>query len=200
MGNNMVCFENICNENIYEINWINNKNWKIDYQYHKIENPYILERGNFKIINDGKCQFYLLKKIDYEYEIEKLLINISFQYTLNQYHKVKIDLVILDDDKNINNYDENILDTITIYKNKINTQINEIKIKNDFQYELFINFNFLDYILFENKIMKRDKILGKNKSKIKFNNEKNNLFFGFIIHSDLENNPNMENYLNIKVL
>ena len=96
MGN-ISCAENLCSDNLYEISWINSKNWDIKYNYDKIENPYILNRGNFKIMNNGYCFLVLNKKIDFEYEIKKILINFIFDFKLKENNFIELFFVLNDE-------------------------------------------------------------------------------------------------------
>ena len=188
----------MCNDTIYEINWITEKNWNISYDYNKIENPYIINKGNFKIINNEECSLKLFKKIDYDYDIEKILINISFNYKLLNKNYIHIDFVVTNNIDNDNNH--KIISTITFYKSHIIINNNKIKLNNEFNYELLLNFSYLQYIILNEIIKRNNKNLFDNNNKINYDKDDNNFYFGLLIKSKFENNKNMDNYLNIKIL
>ena len=198
MGNNLVCFENMCSENIYEINWITEKNWIIDYKYNNTKHPYLLNRGNFKITNNGYCFFKLLKKLDFEYDIEKILINIEFDFKLFNKNFLEVDFIVLNNLKQDVSNEKNIISKIKFNKNKIEINNETLKM-NKIIYNLLLNFKYINYIVFNETIKKNDDLIYNNNNKINFEN-KNDIYFGIIIRSNIYENKNMDNYLNIKVL
>ena len=133
MGN-ISCAENLCSDNLYEISWINSKNWDIKYNYDKIENPYILNRGNFKIMNNGYCFLVLNKKIDFEYEIKKILINFIFDFKLKENNFIELFFVLNDELIELNtDFEKNIISKIVFSKNNIKINNENIKL-NNFKY------------------------------------------------------------------
>lgn len=199
MGN-ITCSENICSDNLYEINWINSKSWDIKYNYDKIENPYILNRGDFKLINNGYCFLVLNKKIEFEYEIKKILINFEFYFKLKDNNFIEIFFVLNDELIELNSdFKKYIINKINITKNNIKVNNENIKL-NKFKYELLFNFSYLNYILCNEILKKKNNvIINKNKS-INYEKKLENIYFSIVIKSNLNNNVNMDNFLNIKVL
>ena len=199
MGN-ITCNENICSDNLYEISWINSKSWDIKYNYDKIENPYILNRGDFKLINNGYCFLVLNKKIEFEYEIKKILINFEFYFKLKDNNFIEIFFVLNDELIELNSYFKKyIINKINITKNNIKVNNKNFKL-NKFKYELLFNFSYLNYILCNEILKKKNNvIINKNKS-INYEKKLENIYFSIVIKSNLNNNVNMDNFLNIKVL
>lgn len=199
MGN-INCGENICSDNLYELSWINTANWDIKYNYDKIENPYTLNRGNLKINNNGYCYLSLTKKIDFEYEIKKILISIEFNYKLEKNNTIELSIVLsnklfqLDD-----NIEKDIINTIIFSKNDIVVNNKTIKI-HQFRYDLLLNFSYINYIFFNEIIKKKDNIILNNNKTIDYDDKLDNMYFTILIKSNLYNNENMDNYLNIKIL
>ena len=199
MGN-ISCTENLCSDNLYEISWINSKNWDIQYNYDKIENPYILNRGNFKIMNNGYCFLVLNKKIDFEYEIKKILINFIFDFKLKENNYIELYFVLNDELIELNNnFQKHSISKIVFSKNNIKINNENIKV-NNFKYELLFNFSYLNYILCHEILKKKDTILLDKNNSINYEKKLENIYFSLVIKSNLNNNVNMDNYLNIKIL
>jgi hypothetical protein len=199
MGN-ISCAENLCSDNLYEISWINSKNWDIKYNYDKIENPYILNRGNFKIMNNGYCFLVLNKKIDFEYEIKKILINFIFDFKLKENNFIELFFVLNDELIELNtDFEKNIISKIVFSKNNIKINNENIKL-NNFKYELLFNFSYLNYILCHEILKKKDNIILDKNNSINYEKKLENIYFSLIIKSNLNNNTNVDNYLNIKIL
>ena len=199
MGN-ISCAENLCSDNLYEISWINSKNWDIKYNYDKIENPYILNRGNFKIMNNGYCFLVLNKKIDFEYEIKKILINFIFDFKLKENNLIELFFVLNDELIELNtDFEKNIISKIVFSKNNIKINNENIKL-NNFKYELLFNFSYLNYILCHEILKKKDNIILDKNNSINYEKKLENIYFSLIIKSNLNNNTNVDNYLNIKIL
>lgn len=199
MGN-ISCTENLCSDNLYEISWINSKNWDIQYNYDKIENPYILNRGNFKIMNNGYCFLVLNKKIDFEYEIKKILINFIFDFKLKENNYIELYIVLNDELIELNNnFQKHSISKIVFSKNNIKINNENIKV-NNFKYELLFNFSYLNYILCHEILKKKDTILLDKNNSINYEKKLENIYFSLVIKSNLNNNVNMDNYLNIKIL
>ena len=199
MGN-INCTENLCSDNLYEISWINSKNWDIKYNYDKIENPYILNRGNFKIMNNGYCFLVLNKKIDFEYEIKKILINFIFDFKLKENNFIELFFVLNDELIELNtDFEKNIISKIVFSKNNIKINNENIKL-NNFKYELLFNFSYLNYILCHEILKKKDNIILDKNNSINYEKKLENIYFSLVIKSNLNNNTNVDNYLNIKIL
>tara|TARA_B110000483_G_scaffold241800_1_gene325762 strand:- start:1325 stop:1924 length:600 start_codon:yes stop_codon:yes gene_type:complete len=199
MGN-ISCTENLCSDNLYEISWINSKNWDIKYNYDKIENPYILNRGNFKIMNNGYCFLVLNKKIDFEYEIKKILINFIFDFKLKENNFIELFFVLNDELIELNtNFEKNIISKIVFSKNNIKINNENIKL-NNFKYELLFNFSYLNYILYHEILKKKDNIILDKNNSINYEKKLEKIYFSLVIKSNLNNNTNVDNYLNIKIL
>jgi len=199
MGN-ISCTENLCSDNLYEISWINSKNWDIKYNYDKIENPYILNRGNFKIMNNGYCFLVLNKKIDFEYEIKKILINFIFDFKLKENNYIELYFVLNDELIELNNhFEKHSISKIVFSKNNIKINNENIKL-NNFKYELLFNFSYLNYILCHEILKKKDNIILDKNNSINYEKKLENIYFSLVIKSNLNNNVNMDNYLNIKIL
>jgi hypothetical protein len=199
MGN-ISCTENLCSDNLYEISWINSKNWDIKYNYDKIENPYILNRGNFKIMNNGYCFLVLNKKIDFEYEIKKILINFIFDFKLKENNFIELFFVLNDELIELNtNFEKNIISKIVFSKNNIKINNENIKL-NNFKYELLFNFSYLNYIICHEILKKKENIILDKNNSINYEKKLENIYFSLVIKSNLNNNTNVDNYLNIKIL
>lgn len=198
MGNTINCSENLCNNNIYEMNWINEKNWLIKYDETK-EKPYVLYKGNLKLINNNITNLYLLKNIELEYDIEKVLINIMINYELKNNNFIELSFVLMD---NFNKSNQNtyIINKFKLIKDYLILKNNKYKINEDFRYEILLNFSYLNHILFNENLKKNDSVILNNNEKIAYENDFSDLFFGIIINSNLSNNQNVDNYLNIKIL
>tara|TARA_Y200000002_G_scaffold371637_1_gene368500 strand:- start:615 stop:1211 length:597 start_codon:yes stop_codon:yes gene_type:complete len=198
MGNTINCSENLCNNNIYEMNWINEKNWLIKYDESK-EKPYVLYKGNLKLINNNITNLYLLKNIELEYDIEKVLINIMVNYELKNNNFIELSFVLMD---NFNKSNQNtyIINKFKLIKDYLILKNNKYKINEDFRYEILLNFSYLNHILFNENLKKNDNVILNNNEKITYENDFSDLFFGIIINSNLLNNQNVDNYLNIKIL
>lgn len=201
MGNTLNCSENLCQDNIYEMSWISDKNWSIDYEYSEENIPFNLKRGNFKIMNNGNCFFKLMKKIESVNDIEKLLINFLFKYNLSENDNIKIKLILTNNPNELLN---SVINTINIKKNSIEIGNENLILSNEFKYEILINFTYLNYIIFNQIVKKNDEIILNNNlnrniqdDELKDNNE---LFFGILIYSNLKSNSNMEKYLNLKIV
>jgi hypothetical protein len=202
MGNTLQCNEVLCSENIYELEWINEKNWNIE-SYDNNNKPnnetYKIINGNFKIFNKSINNYKLIKKIENINEIEKIYIHFLLNYNLNNENNENnyfdIQLYLVND---INDLENGTISHFNI--SDYNLQLNKINYKIDdcIQYELVINFGYLKYLLF-NETIKSDKktiyqnIINKDYKK------KDTMYFIIIIHSHL-NNENQLNYLNLKVL
>ena len=202
MGNALQCNEVLCSENIYELEWINEKNWNIE-SYDNNNKPnnetYKIINGNFKIFNKSINNYKLIKKIENINEIEKIYIHFLLNYNLNNENNENnyfdIQLYLVND---INDLENGTISHFNI--SDYNLQLNKINYKIDdcIQYELVINFGYLKYLLF-NETIKSDKktiyqnIINKDYKK------KDTMYFIIIIHSHL-NNENQLNYLNLKVL
>jgi hypothetical protein len=197
MGNALQCNEVLCNENIYELEWINEKNWLIESldEKNKPNNKsYKIINGNFKIFNKSLHNYKLIKKIENINEIEKIYIHFLLNYNLNNDNYFNIQLYLVNDVNNLKN------GNISQFKiNDYNLKLNNInyKIDDSLHYELVINFGYLKYLLF-NETIKSDKIIHQNIIHKDYK-KNNNMYFIIIIHSHL-NNENQLNYLNLKVL
>jgi|SaaInlStandDraft_2_1057019.scaffolds.fasta_scaffold76444_2 hypothetical protein len=200
MGN-VNCGENICSDDLYELSWINTNNWDIKYENKQIENPYILNKGDFKLINNGYCYLSLTKKIDFEYEIKKILISIEFNFNLENDNEIELNVVLSNKlfELNNNNVEKDIINTIIFSKNNIIINDKNINLHN-FRYELFLNFSYLNYIFFNEKVKKKDNIILDNNKTIDYDDKLDNIYFTILIKSNLINNENMDNYLNIKII
>jgi hypothetical protein len=199
MGN-INCGENICSDDLYELSWINTNNWDIKYEYEKIENPYILNNGNFKLINNDYCYISLTKKIDFEYEIKKILICIEFNFNLEKNNNIELNIILSNKIFKLNdNVEKDIINTITFTKNNIIMNNKNINLHN-FKYDLFFNFSYLNYIFMNEKIKKGDNIILNNNKTIDSDEKLDNIYFTILIKSNLHNNENMDNYLNIKII
>ena len=199
MGN-INCSDNICSENLFEISWISPKNWDIKYKYDKIENPYILNKGNFKLINNGYCKLSLCKKIDFEYDIEKILINFQFDFKLKKNNNIELFFILSDDLINLeSDNNKNIIHKIKFTKNNIYLNQNNYKL-NNCKMELLINFSYLNYILNNLTLKKKGNILLNLNNTIDYDKKKENIYFCMLIKSNIFENDNMDNYLNIKIL
>ena len=198
MGNALQCNEVLCSENIYELEWINEKNWLIESLNEKNKpnnESYKIINGNFKIFNKSLHNYKLIKKIENINEIEKIYIHFLLNYNLNNDNYFNIQLYLVNDVNNLEN------GNISQFKiNDYNLKLNNInyKIDDSIEYELVINFGYLKYLLFNEAIKSDKKTIYQN---IIHNDYKknNNMYFIINIHSHL-NNENQLNYLNLKVL
>ena len=201
MGNTLNCSEVICNESIYELEWINNKNWLIECENEnnliecENKNNYNIINGNFKIFNNGLTFYKLIKKIENIEMIEKIYIQFLFQYSLLNNNFFKIHLYLTNDVHNLNNS----INHFTIHLNELNIKKSIYKINNEFKYELSINFSYLNFIIFQEYIKSNENIIYNqliNKNCKKYNN----MYFIIVIQSNLKNNENQNNYLNLKIV
>ena len=200
MGNTINCNEVLCNENIYELEWINEKNWFIE-SLDKNNQPnneiYKIVNGNFKIFNKSLNFFKLAKKIENIINIEKIYIHFLLNYNLenNKNNYFDIQLYLTNDINILNN---KCISHFKLENNNLNINKNNLKIDNTIKYELIINFGYLNYIIFNESIKSDNNIIYQNI--INKDYQKNsNMFFVIIINSNL-NNENQLNYLNLKVL
>ena len=198
MGNALQCNEVLCNENIYELEWINEKNWNIE-SYNNNNKPnnesYKIINGNFKIFNKSLNNYKLIKKIENINDIEKIYIHFLLNYNLNNNNYFNIQLYLVNEPNNLEN---GIISHFKIDENNLNLNNINYKIDDSIEYELVINFGYLKYLLF-NETIKSDK---KNIYQNIIHNDykkKNTMYFIINIHSHL-NNENQLNYLNLKVL
>lgn len=110
MGNTINCNDMICNDNIYEIEWINEKNWVIEYEnktihdINKSNKPYTINNGNFNICHNGLYFFKLIKKIEILDDLEKILIHFSINTNLNKEQNLYLQLYLTNDINNLNSY------------------------------------------------------------------------------------------------
>lgn len=202
MGN-ISCNNNICSDDLYELSWINTINWNIEYKYNNIENPYILDKGNFKLINNGYCFLLLNREIDINYDIKKILINFDFNSKILKNNFIEIEFIISNEKIDFNNIKNQklIINNLKFFKNHIlfnnkhNFNFNQLK------YNLLINFSYLNYLVINESIFNNNESLYSNNNKIiNYDFELNSIFFNIIIKSTLNNNNNMDNFLNIKIL
>ena len=107
MGNALQCNEVLCSENIYELEWINEKNWLIESLNEKNKpnnESYKIINGNFKIFNKSINYYKLIKKIENINEIEKIYIHFLLNYNLNNENNYfDIQLYLVNDINNLEN-------------------------------------------------------------------------------------------------
>ena len=143
MGNTINCNEVLCNENIYELEWINEKNWFIE-SLDKNNQPnneiYKIVNGNFKIFNKSLNFFKLAKKIENIINIEKIyihfLLNYNFKNNKNNYFDIQLYLT-----NDINILNNKCISHFKLENNNLNINKNNLKIDNKIKYELIINFD-----------------------------------------------------------
>ena len=67
MGNinisNISCNYNVCLDDLYEVDWFSEKNWKIDISNEIYRNNYIIKKGKFILSNMKDVNIILMKKI-----------------------------------------------------------------------------------------------------------------------------------------
>jgi hypothetical protein len=197
MGNALQCNEVLCSENIYELEWINEKNWNIEsYDNNKLNNEsYKIINGNFKIFNKSLNNYKLIKKIENINEIEKIYIHFLLNYNLNNNNYFNIQLYLVNESNNLEN---GIISHFKIDENNLNLNNINYKIDDSIEYELVINFGYLKYLLFNETIKSDKKTIYQNIIHNDYK-KKNTMYFIINIHSHL-NNENQLNYLNLKVL
>ena len=225
MGNTLNCNEVICNENIYEIEWINDKNWFIEF-VNKINtnntitnntnntytntnnndtnindkiNNYSIINGNFKIFNNGLSFFKLIKKIENIDTIEKIYINFLINYKLLNNNHFQIHLYLINNLNDINDINTKI-NHFTLNLNELIINNNNYEIKDEFKYELSINFTYLNYIIFQEYIKNNENTIHNQIINKNYDKKYKNMFFVIIIQSNLKNNENMNSYLNLKIV
>ena len=197
MGNTINCSDILCNDTIYEIDWINEKNWSIDFEYSNSIIPYTIKKNNFKIINNGDCFFKLLKKIEINHNIEKICINFLIDFNLLNNNNIKINLIITKDPDDLL---KNIINTLNIKEKTLEINNKNFDINNRFNYQLLIDFSYLNFIIFNETIKKNNEIISEKYLSKNYENKSDEVYFGFLIYSNLDSNINMDNYLNLKIL
>lgn len=197
MGNNINCGEILCSDTIYELDWINEKNWIINYDYSQNNIPYIIKKGNLKLINNGDCFFKLIKKIEYSQNIEKICINFLIDFNLSNNNNIKLNLILTDDKDNLL---KNIINTLNIKKDILEINNKNLNINNKFKYELLIDFTYLNFIIFNEIIKDNDKILSEQYLNKPYESKIEDIYICILIYSNLDSNLNMDNYLNLKVI
>ena len=202
MGNTLNCGEVICNESIYELEWINDQNWLIECENEnnlkecESKKNYNIINGNFKIFNNGLTFYKLIKKIGNIEMIEKIYIQFLFEYSLLNNNFFLIHLYLTNDMHNLNNC----INYFTINKNELNIKKTTYKINNEFKYELSINFSYLNFIIFQEYIKNNENIIYNQIINKSYEKKYNNMYFVIVIKSNLKNNQNQNNYLNLKIV
>ena len=203
MGNiqDIICQENSCFDNNYEFDWISDKSWFIDYYIYnlRIKNPYIIEKGIFKITNQYSCQYYLNKPLQNNYKMDNLSMKIKFMYNLKQSNvnfilflsNEKIEKIFQEVNKDICK-----VNTITKYPfmiSKINFNNNKVTLRDKemssqtFDYNIVFNFEYLDHIIVHEQFLDHQK-------KHIFDISKDNLHLNIFIESDIKDNNSFFNF------
>ena len=185
MGNinlsNISCNYNVCLDDLYEVDWFSEKNWKIYISNEIYRNNYIIKKGKFILSNMNDVNIILNKKINInEKNIKNLLLPFFFNFKSKCEFNILINLSNNNNEKisinNINNIQNNIFTfNIKCFENKI--YLNDIIFENNNKNLLNIFFNF------EHKNILSSKIIfiqdNKENKEDKENNilQKNNLYY-----------------------
>ena len=185
----------------------NNNNTNIN---DKINN-YSIINVNFKIFNNGLSFFKLIKKIENIDTIEKIYINFLINYKLLNNNHFQIHLYLinnLNDINVLNNLNDiNVLNNLNDINdindindlNDINTKINHFtlnlneliinnknyEIKDEFKYELSINFTYLNYIIFQEYIKNNENTIHNQIINKNYDKKYKNMFFVIIIQTSV---------------
>ena len=193
MGNinisNISCNYNLCLDDLYEVDWFSEKNWKIYISNEEYRNNYIIKKGKFILSNMKDVNIILNKKINInEKNIKNLLLPFFFNFKSKCEFNILINLSNNNETRtldNINNIQNNIFTfNIKCFENKI--YLNDIIFENNNKNLLNIFFNFEHKNILSSKIIfiqgnnqdKKDKDYKEDKVD-KENNilQKNNLYY-----------------------
>jgi hypothetical protein len=178
--NNISCSYNVCLDDLYEVDWFSEKNWKIDISNEIYRNNYIIKKGKFILSNMKDVNIILMKKINVsEKNIKNLLLPFFINFKSKCEFNILINLSNENNEKksidNINNIQNNIFTfNIKCFENKI--YLNDIIFENNNKNLLNIFFNF------EHKNILSSKIVFVHDTKDKEDKEntilqKNNLYY-----------------------
>ena len=194
MGNinisNISCNYNLCLDDLYEVDWFSEKNWKIYISNEEYRNNYSIKKGKFILSNMNNVNIILNKKINInEKNIKNLLLPFFFNFKSKCEFNILINLSNNNNETrtidNINNIQNNIFSfNIKCFENKI--YLNDVIFENNNKNLLNIFFNFEHKNILSSKIIfiqgnnqdKKDKDYKEDKVD-KENNilQKNNLYY-----------------------
>ena len=171
--NNISCNYNVCLDDLYEVDWFSEKNWKIYISNEIYRNNYIIKKGKCILSNMNDVNIILNKKININ---EKNIKNLLLPFFFNFKSKCEFNILInLSNDNNekrsINNINNIFTFNIKCVENKIYLNDNIFENNNKNLLNIFFNFehkNILSSkIIFiqdnkENKEDKENNILQKN--------------------------------------
>ena len=191
MGNinisNISCNYNVCLDDLYEIDWFSEKNWKIYISNEEYRNNYSIKKGKIIFSNMNDINIILNKKINInEKNIKNLLLPFFFNFKSKCEFNILINLSNDNNEKksidNINNIQNNIFTfNIKCFENKI--YLNDIIFENNNKNLLNIFFNFEHKNILSSKIIFiQDNNQGKKEKDCKLDKEnnilqKNNLYY-----------------------
>ena len=182
--NNISCNYNVCLDDLYEVDWFSEKNWKIYISNEIYRNNYIIKKGKCILSNMNDVNIILNKKININ---EKNIKNLLLPFFFNFKSKCEFNILInLSNDNNqtkskynINNIQNNIFTfKIKCFENKI--YLNDIIFENNNKNLLNIFFNFEHKNILSSKIVfiQDNKENKENKEdKENFILQKNNLYY-----------------------
>ena len=161
MGNinisNISCNYNVCLDDLYEVDWFSEKNWKIYISNEEYRNNYSIKKGKFILSNMKDVNIILNKKININ---EKNIKNLLLPFFFNFKSKCEFNILInLSNDNNekrsieyISNIQNNIFTfNIKCFENKI--YLNDIIFENNNKNLLNIFFNFEHKNILSSKIV-----------------------------------------------
>jgi len=180
----------MCLDDLYEVDWFSEQNWKINISNKKYINNYSIKKGKFILSNMNNVNIILNKKIKInERKIKKLLLPLFFNFKAKCEFNILInisnnDINIdnnIDNDNDINN--NTLQNNIFSFKIKCvenNIYLNNIIFKNNNKNLLNILFNFEHQNIISSKIIfiqddKDDK--NDKDDKENFILKKNNLYY-----------------------
>jgi len=191
MGNinisNISCNYNVCLDDLYEVDWFSEKNWKIYISNEEYKNNYSIKKGKFILSNMKDVNIILNKKINInEKNIKNLLLPFFFNFKSKIEFNILINLSNNNNEtisiNNINNIQNNIFTfNIKCFENKI--YLNDIIFENNNKNLLNIFFNFEHKNILSSKIIFiQDNNQGKKEKDCKLDKEnnilqKNNLYY-----------------------
>ena len=188
MGNinisNISCNYNVCLDDLYEVDWFSEKNWKIYISNEEYRNNYSIKKGKIILSNMKDVNIILNKKIKInEKNIKNLLLPFFFNFKSKCEFNILINLSNDNNEKksidNINNIQNNIFTfNIKCFENKI--YLNDIIFENNNKNLLNIFFNFEHKNILSSKIVfiQDNKENKENKEdKENFILQKNNLYY-----------------------
>lgn len=195
MGNinisNISCNYNVCLDDLYEVDWFSEKNWKIFISNEEYRNNYSIKKGKIILSNMKDVNIILNKKIKInEKNIKNLLLPFFFNFKSKCEFNILINLSNDNNEKksidNINNIQNNIFTfNIKCFENKI--YLNDIIFENNNKNLLNIFFNFEHKNILSSKIIfiqdnNQDNNQGKKEKDCKLDKEnnilqKNNLYY-----------------------